>query len=156
MQIRATETAVLFLCLEVAEVALTKRQAAFIAAWDGNATEAAIKAGYSKKSAYSIGSENLKKPEISQAIKERESSRNKLLIATREKRQRFWTRIMEDENADMKDRLKASELLGKSEGDFTDRVEHSGEMELQVNTRAEIRTFLLEREKEKRNAGGNS
>lgn len=32
-------------------------------------TEAAIKAGYSEKSAYSIGSENLKKPEIAAAIK---------------------------------------------------------------------------------------
>ena len=30
----------------------------------GNATEAAKKAGYSEETAYSIGNENLKKPEI--------------------------------------------------------------------------------------------
>ena len=33
-----------------------------------NATQSAIKAGYSKKAAYSIGCENLKKPEIKNAI----------------------------------------------------------------------------------------
>ena len=31
---------------------------------DLNATQAAVRAGYSKKTAYSIGEENLRKPEI--------------------------------------------------------------------------------------------
>ena len=35
---------------------------------DSNATQAAIRAGYSKKTAYSIGQENLKKPVIAKAI----------------------------------------------------------------------------------------
>ncbi len=35
---------------------------------DHNATQAAIRAGYSPKTAYSIGHENLKKPEIAAAI----------------------------------------------------------------------------------------
>ncbi len=35
---------------------------------DHNATQAAIRAGYSAKTAYSIGHENLKKPEIAAAI----------------------------------------------------------------------------------------
>jgi len=37
----------------------------------GNATKAAINAGYSPKTAYSIGSENLKKPEIRAEIEQR-------------------------------------------------------------------------------------
>lgn len=37
----------------------------------GNATEAARKAGYSERTAYSIGNENLKKPEVAKYIKER-------------------------------------------------------------------------------------
>jgi len=37
---------------------------------DLNATQAAIRAGYSKNTAYSIGHENLKKPEISDRISE--------------------------------------------------------------------------------------
>ena len=37
----------------------------------GNATQAAINAGYSKRTAYSIGQENLKKPEIKKYIAKR-------------------------------------------------------------------------------------
>lgn len=37
---------------------------------DLNATQAAIRAGYSKKTAYSIGWENLRKPEIQEALRE--------------------------------------------------------------------------------------
>ena len=39
-------------------------------------------------------------------------------VATKRERQVFWTRIMMDENEKMPDRLRASELLGKSELDF--------------------------------------
>ena len=44
---------------------------------DLNATQAAIRAGYSKKTAYSMGHENLKKPEISAAISEAQVERSK-------------------------------------------------------------------------------
>ncbi len=56
---------------------LTAKQAAFVREYliDLNATQAAIRAGYSEKTAEKIGSENLKKPEvkaeIDQAIKSR-------------------------------------------------------------------------------------
>jgi phage terminase small subunit len=40
-----------------------------------NATEAARKAGYSERTAYSIGQENLKKPEIAKAIEDRISEK---------------------------------------------------------------------------------
>ena len=45
---------------------LTPKQQRFIDEYlvDLNATQAAIRAGYSAKTAYSIGIENLKKPEI--------------------------------------------------------------------------------------------
>lgn len=53
-------------------MALTAKQAAFVQEYlvDLNATQAAIRAGYSKKTAYSIGQENLCKPEIQEAIQE--------------------------------------------------------------------------------------
>ncbi len=132
---------------------LTHKQRAFVAAYAGNATEAAKKAGYSQKTAAAIGPENLKKPKILKAIQERENKEQEPDIATRKERQSFWTRTMRDERLPMKDRLEASRLLGKSEGDFLDRVEHSGEMDVQLNARAEIRTFLLEREKARADAG---
>lgn len=49
---------------------LTEKQARFVAEYlvDMNATEAAKRAGYSEKTAYSIGFENLRKPEIQEAI----------------------------------------------------------------------------------------
>lgn len=51
-------------------MALTEKQARFVAEYlvDLNATEAAKRAGYSEKTAYSIGFENLRKPEIQEAI----------------------------------------------------------------------------------------
>lgn len=44
-------------------------------------------------------------------------------IATRLERQEFWTSVLRSEDESMKDRLKAAELLGKSEGDFLERIE---------------------------------
>lgn len=90
---------------------------------DGNATRAAQAAGYSQRTAYSIGQENLKKPEIRQAIDAAMTERKNQLIATREQRQQFWTAVMTDTEQDMKHRLRASELLGKSFGDFTEKTE---------------------------------
>ena len=54
-------------------MALTPKQRRFTDEYaiDCNATQAAIRAGYSKSSAYSIGHENLNKPEIAAAIEER-------------------------------------------------------------------------------------
>ena len=42
-------------------------------------------------------------------------------IATRMERQEFWTEIMFAKNEETLTRLKASELLGRSECDFVDR-----------------------------------
>jgi len=49
---------------------LTPKQRAFVREYliDLNATQAAIRAGYSEDTAYSIGAENLKKPQIEAAI----------------------------------------------------------------------------------------
>lgn len=49
---------------------MTPKQARFVAEYliDLNATQAAIRAGYSEKTAASIGEENLKKPEIAAAV----------------------------------------------------------------------------------------
>ncbi len=59
-------------------MALTAKQQRFVVEYliDLNATQAAIRAGYSKRTAGQIGDENLKKPQIAQAIKEAMDSRN--------------------------------------------------------------------------------
>lgn len=102
---------------------LSPKQQAFVNAYAGNATAAALAAGYSKKTAYSHGQRLLKNVEIQEAIKDRETKRMAPTIATRLERQEFWTSVLRSEDESMKDRLKAAELLGKSEGDFLERIE---------------------------------
>ena len=52
---------------------LTQKQSRFVDEYliDLNETQAAIRAGYSRKTAHAIGSENLKKPEIKKQIDRR-------------------------------------------------------------------------------------
>ena len=52
---------------------MTEKQKLFCEEYliDLNATQAALRAGYSEKTAYSIGNENLKKPEIQEYIQKR-------------------------------------------------------------------------------------
>ena len=108
---------------------LTAKQQAFVEAYDGNATQAALKAGYSPRTAGVIGNENLKKPEIAAAIAERNAPASSARIATREERQAFWTGVMRDPAEKTQDRLRAAELLGKSECDFVEKVELNGTLE---------------------------
>ncbi|MFQ9772226.1 MAG: terminase small subunit [Oscillospiraceae bacterium] len=58
---------------------MTKKQKRFVQEYliDLNATQAAIRAGYSPDTAGSIGNENLKKPEIKAAIDKAEAERSK-------------------------------------------------------------------------------
>lgn len=57
---------------------LTEKQARFVAEYlvDLDATNAAKRAGYSDKTAYSIGFENLRKPEVQEAIREAMDARS--------------------------------------------------------------------------------
>ena len=121
---------------------MTPKQRRFVELYNGNATEAAIAAGYSRKTARSIGQRILTNVDISEAIKAREDKKLRSFIASREERQRLWTEIMNDPEMKTSDRLRASELLGRSEGDFIERqaVELSGSVNV---FSAEIRKELL-------------
>ncbi len=59
-------------------MSLTPKQQLFVAEYllNLNATQAAVRAGYSKKTAYSVGHENLKKPEVAAAIQEAMEARS--------------------------------------------------------------------------------
>ena len=105
---------------------LTAKQRRFVEAYDGNATQAAIAAGYSQKIARQMGQVNMTKRVILAEIKSRETVRCTPLIASRAERQQFWSSVMRDKQQQMRDRLKAAELLGKSEADFVERQEITG------------------------------
>jgi phage terminase small subunit len=131
--------------VSMAEDKLTVKQLRFVESYDGNATAAAIAAGYSAKTACFIGNENLRKPNIIKAIKAREAKKVKPHIASREDRQKFWTETMRDMTADLKNRLRASELLGKSEADFIERIE--------ANINISPKAVLSEAEKRRKEVG---
>ena len=103
-------------------MALTPKQQAFADYYLelGNATEAAKRAGYSEKTAYAIGNENLSKPEISAYIAERTEQIQGERIATIEEVMQFYTSVMRGEEKDqfgldasLNDRLKAGQELIK-------------------------------------------
>ena len=48
---------------------------------------------------------------------------NAVKILTRIERQQFWSKVILDEDEQMRARLKASELLGRSNADFVEKVQ---------------------------------
>ena len=103
-------------------MALNERQKAFADYYiqTGNATEAAIKAGYSEKTARSIGAENLTKPDISAYIRERLDEQSEKRVADANEVIEFYTAVMRGEvkdqfglDASLSDRLKAGDALMK-------------------------------------------
>ena len=101
---------------------------------DFNGTQAAIRSGYSQKTACAIGVENLRKPlikeEITRLMAEIVGDTNKIMFENIQ----FWNEVRQDPDANKSDRLKASELLGKFAKMFTDRIEHSGEVNVHFDS----------------------
>ena len=109
-----------------------KRFAELFAA-SANATEAAVGAGYSPRTARSIGCENLTKPDIVQYVKVLQSQFEGDRIADIEEIKSFWTGIMRDKQEKTESRLKASELLCRSAGGFIQEVK----LDAEIDTTAE-------------------
>lgn len=98
----------------------------------GNASEAARRAGYSKKTAGAIGEENLKKPEISAYIDERMAQQDADRVATADEVVRFYSSVMRGEvkdsfglDASLSDRLKAADSLMKRYAVGADREKNT-------------------------------
>lgn len=108
---------------------------------DCNATQAAIRAGYSPKTAYSIGEENLKKPELKAYIDEQLELLHSKRTADAQEVLEYLTSVMRGEHTEQtlqlvgdgvqtitdidvsaKERLKAAELIGKRYGMFKDNI----------------------------------
>lgn len=131
----------------VTVMALNGRQVQFYKEYlvDSNATQAAIRAGYSKKTAYSQGQRLLKHVEGQKYMQELMAEKEATLIANQDEILKYLTSVLRGESQSTeivvegtgdgcseartitkepseKDRLKAAELLGKRYSLFRDNV----------------------------------
>ena len=131
---------------------LTTKQKRFCQEYliDLNATQAAIRAGYSEKSAYSVGQRMLKNVEVKKYIVEQvERLKNEKISSAQEVLEYLTSvmrgeqkeqvplmyydkQILEEKSASIKDRLKAAELLGKRYALFTEKLEVEGTTAVQI------------------------
>lgn len=116
---------------------------------DTNLTQAAIRSGYSPKTAYSQGQRLLKNVEVKKYIEEQLQTMQKKSIASAEEIMEYLTSVVRGESRSTelviegcgdgvseaktilkepseKDRLKAAELLGKRYGLYTDKTQIEG------------------------------
>lgn len=92
----------------------------------GNMKKAMIDAGYSetyadRNSKYLLGI-------IGEQIKADQDAIKNEQIKSVEEIQAWWAEIMDDTEADMKDRIRCSENLAKSQGAFIEKVEVNGQV----------------------------
>ena len=108
-------------------MALTAKQKAFVQEYlvDLNATQAALRAGYSPNSAQQIATENLSKPLIQDAIQAALKAREKRTEVTQDYVIAKLREIVEKDASDGPDselkyanKIRALELLGKHTGAF--------------------------------------
>ncbi len=122
---------------------------------DLNATQAAIRARYSKKTAAQTAARLLTNVKIQEYIENRMAEKEKELIADQDEVLKYLTSVLRGQSVSTeiviegtgdgcseartiekepseKDRLKAAELLGKRYGLYTEKVEEKVDMELNV------------------------
>ena len=118
---------------------MTAKQERFVQEYlvDLNATQAALRAGYSEKTARSIGAENLSKPDIEKAIADALEARRLRTEITQDRVLEELAAIAfaplpEVREVKMSDRLVALDKLAKHLGMFTEHHHHTGEVTTSV------------------------
>jgi phage terminase small subunit len=112
----------------MSEKQLNNKQTAFCLEYikDFNITQAAIRVGYSEKTARQQGSRLFANVNVQNYIGELKDvavkDKNKII----DENLKFWNKIRDDETERITDRLRASEYLGKYAAMFTEKFEHTG------------------------------
>lgn len=142
---------------EKEEKKLTAKQQRFCDEYlvDLNGTQAAIRAGYSAKTARQMAAENMAKPAIKAYIGKRMADKEAELVADQAEVLKYLTSVLRGHSKsevvvvegtgdgcsearsiqkapDEKERLKAAELLGKAHMMFTDKVQQEVDMDLNI------------------------
>lgn len=112
----------------------TQKQRAFVEHYlkCGNAAEAARLAGYSKKTARSIGEENLTKPDIRALLDEKIAQAEAERIASAEEVLEYFSSIMRNEEMPISERTRAAEALAKRYGLFKENLQITGNLQVVV------------------------
>ena len=107
---------------------LNARQKAFCEYYvaSGNATDAAIKAGYSETYSKTRTNVLLQNVEICRYINELQEKAKSSRIMTAIERREFLTSMIKDRAVKDTDRLKAVDILNKMDGEYTQKVEVNG------------------------------
>lgn len=87
-----------------------------------NATQSAIKAGYSKRTAKSIGQRLLTFVDIKNYINELQENIKKTDIMTAQERMIYLSDLIIDNNTRPSDKLKAMDILNKMTGEYTRKI----------------------------------
>ena len=111
---------------------LNSRQKSFCEYYvaSGNATESAIKAGYSEKYTNKNVSKIRQNTAVQEYIKELQEKAKTNRIMTAVERREFLTEVIKNGNEKVQDRLKALDILNKMDGEYIEKMQLSG----QVNT----------------------
>lgn len=140
----------------MADKKMTEKQMRFCDEYltDMNATQAAIRAGYSEKTAYSQGQRLLKNVEVKSYIDEQLDRIHSEKTADAQEVMEYLTAVMRGEHKEQvlcligdgiqsvrnidvsaKDRLKAAEMLGRAHMMFTDKVQQEVDMDLNITVK---------------------
>ena len=128
-------------------MALNERRKLFIKEYliDQNATEAAKRAGYSEKTAYSQGHDLLKNPEIKEATQAAlNKTHDKLDISIERIQKELAGMAFQDMSEDKLNGMKHSDKhnalvsLGKSQAMFTDKIEATLDGDLNLNVEVNV------------------
>lgn len=113
---------------------MNEKQALFVKEYlvDLNAKQAAIRAGYSAKTAEVQACKLLRVPKVASAVKEAMDKRGEKTGITAEEVLRRLDRLatIAEEQGELNAAIRANELLGKHHKLFTEKVEHSGGIQL--------------------------
>ena len=107
---------------------MTHRQELFIQEYikTGNATNSTIKAGYSKRTARSIGQRLLTNVDIKKKINELSQKIACNNIMTAKERQEYLTKLINADDVKISDKLRAVDILNKMTGEYIQKVEVNG------------------------------
>lgn len=122
---------------------LGEKQRRFVEVFNGDSEQSARLAGYSDPAdaARSLMSNEAVRDAL---YRKRRPLEREGIVAGRQDRLAFWSRVMDDEAQEMSVRLRASELLAKSDGDFVERREVLGAMAIETHSSPGVRASLDE------------